>query len=82
MCLNGDNSVFFDINIKEEKDIEQLVEAIIQLASGEMAQGILELLMNHPILAEVLTAKIINAELNIAANDDSSPAILPSQTVL
>ena len=82
MCLEGDNLVFFDINIKNEKDIEQLLEAIIQLASGNMAQGIYELLMKNSVLAEVLTTKIMNAELNIATNDDSSPAILPSQTVL
>lgn len=82
MCLEGDNLVFFDISIEKEEDIDKLLDAIIQLASGEMAQGIYELLMKHPVLSDILTSKILNSELNIAANDDSAPAILPSQVVL
>lgn len=82
MSLKNDKMVLFDIYIAEEKDIDLILEAIISLASGEMANGIFELLMNHPVFGEMLATKIMNFELKVAANDDSSPAILPSQTVL
>lgn len=82
MSLGDNNLVLFDINLASEDDVEIILDAIISLASGEMANGIFELLMKHPIFGDLLTEKILNLELNVAANADSSPAILPSQTVL
>lgn len=82
MTLANNNLVLFDININNEKEIELILDAIISLASGEMATGIFELLMNHPVFGELLTQKIMNLQINLATNDSSSPAILPSQTVL
>lgn len=82
MSLASDKLVLFDVNVVDEKDIELILDAIISLSSGEMSNGILELLMKHPVFGDLLTEKILNLELNIADNDDSGPAILPSQTVL
>lgn len=82
MSLENENRVLFDITIADEKDIDLILNAIISLASGEMANGIFELLIKHPLFGDLLIDKFMNLELDLKKNDSSGPAILPSQTIL
>ena len=82
MSLGDKGLIYFDISLADEDDIETILNAIVSLASGDMATGIFELLMKHPLFGDLLTEKLLRLEIDLQTNDQSSPAILPSQTVL
>lgn len=82
MSLSSDGEILFDINLRSDDEVGMLLDMIIGLASGNMGIQLMELLMQHALLGDLLEKKIKEQQIKINTSDSSKPVVSPFQASL